>query len=119
MSIANIKPVMQCRRSNAALLRLLLAFLVPQATITLLNHLAPYNLDYKAQIHPMTTVCNVCSLRPSWPSLEAAELPHMAMVCLLQQELNIAAARCKHLSYHIDTMYTRMFRINQQLSQVC
>ena len=67
----------------------------------------------------MTTVCNACSLRPSWPSHEAAELSHTAMVCLLQHELNIAAARCKRLSYHIDKMYTRMFKINQQLRQVC
>ncbi len=68
----------------------------------------------------MPTVCEVCSLKPSWPSHEAAELPHTAMLCLLQEELNIAAARCSRLSHHMDNkMFTHMFRLNQQLSQVC
>lgn len=57
------------------------------------------------------------SLRPSWPSHEAAELPHTAILSLLEQESSIAAAKSRRLAYHIDKMYSRMFRFNQQLGQ--
>ena len=90
-----------------------------QSGCFLLNHLAPCNLDYKAHIRPMTSVCDVCSLRPSWPSHEVADLPHTALLGLLQQESSITDARSKRLGYHIDKMYSRMYRFNQQLGQVC
>ncbi|KAL0056161.1 hypothetical protein WJX82_008314 [Trebouxia sp. C0006] len=58
------------------------------------------------------------SLRPSWPSNEAAVLPPAAVLCLLRQELNVAIARSHHVSHHLDIkMLTSMYRLNQQISQ--
>jgi len=60
-----------------------------------------------------------CSLKPSWPIHEATKLRHTAMLCLLEQELNISAARLCRLSHDIDNRMTkREFRLNQELSQV-
>ena len=61
-----------------------------------------------------------CSLKPSWPSHEATELPHSVMMSLLQQELAITAARRSRLSHHLkNKMFPRIIRLNQELSQVC
>ena len=44
----------------------------------------------QAQIPNVKTVLGGCSLKPSWPIDEATKLRHTAMLCLLEQELNIS-----------------------------